>query len=341
MTTYDDDPGTRRGSDPDGGTGGSGATSASDLDYGAAAGTGTTRSSAYEAGGGIGTTYGASGTTGVTAPGPTAPAPTYTTGGYSAGTTDTTTGGTTQVAKEQAGEVGSFAAQAGAEVAQTAKEQVKEVAGEAARQARDLTGELRSQVSTQASGQRDRLSGTLRSLSDELDTMAERGGQSGVGTELARQVSDRGRQLAEYLERREPSDLIEEVRRYARRRPTAFLVGAAVAGAVAGRLVKGMTAGSSGQRSVDLRGTGAGTPVYSPPGPLTSGGTYGESSFTDPGYAAPTYTAPTYTDPTYSGREAIGVRTPSASTLETGPGGYGSPTSGARFAEEKPGTVLP
>src|SRR5829696_8332727 len=121
-------------------------------------------------------------------------------------------GSTTDVAKEQAGRVGQRATEAGGQVAQTTKDQAQQVVGEAKQQARDLVGEARTQVRDQAGAQRDRAVQGLRSLGDELDQMAQQSGQSGIATEVARQLSSRTRDLAGHLERREPSDLLEQLR---------------------------------------------------------------------------------------------------------------------------------
>jgi hypothetical protein len=98
--------------------------------------------------------------------------------------------------------------------------------------------------------------------------MAANGGQSGLGAELARQAADRMHGAASWLERREPADLLDEVRNFARRRPGAFLIGAAVAGLAAGRLTRGLTAGGQsqqGQRQQDAwADTSAGLPAASP-----------------------------------------------------------------------------
>ena len=146
--------------------------------------------------------------------------------------------GTTEVARDRAAAVGQHAASAGGDIAQTTKEQGKEVVAETSRQARDLAQEARSQLREQTVAQRDRATSGLRALGDELEQMAERGGQSGAATEIAHQAAGRAREVARFLESREPGDLVEEVRSYARRRPGPFLVGAAVAGLLAGRLVK-------------------------------------------------------------------------------------------------------
>ena len=152
------------------------------------------------------------------------------------------------------------ATEAGGQVAQTTKEQAKNVVGEAKQQARDLVGEARTQVRDQAGTQRDRAVQGLRSLGDELDQMSQQGGQSGIATEVARQLSTRTPGLAGHLERHEPSDLLEQLRSYARRRPVVFLAGAALAGVVAGRLTRSLAAGArdrprAHRRLGDYRGT--------------------------------------------------------------------------------------
>ncbi len=197
----------------------------------------------------------------------------------------TTSGqGTTQVAKEQAGQVGQSATQAAGQVAQTSKEQVLEVASEAKAQARDLIGEARTQVSQQAGSQRDRLVETIRSLAEELESMASSGGKGGMASELAGQASTRAHDLAVFLEGREPGDLIQEARSFARQRPGAFLAGAAVLGAVAGRLTKSVRAASS-----DSGGSGDRLPVPSNTTTATNG--FAEtpvySTGYDTGYQAP------------------------------------------------------
>jgi hypothetical protein len=69
--------------------------------------------------------------------------------------------------------------------------------------------------------------------------MAEGGQQSGPASEIARQTADRADRYADWLDKREPGDLVEEARSFARRRPGAFLLGATLAGVVVGRLTRG------------------------------------------------------------------------------------------------------
>src|SRR5215204_5682919 len=205
-------------------------------------------------------------------------------------------GSTTDVAKEQAGRVGQKATEAGGHVAQTTKDQAQQVVGEVKQQARDLVGEARAQVRDQAGGQRDRAVQGLRTLSDELDQMAYQGGQSGLATEVARQVSSRIRDLAGNLERHEPSDLLEQVRAYARRRPVVFLAGAALAGVAAGRLTKSLAAGApdTGSRALTSGysdGQSGPLAVEAQPYAPVADQPY-DSGYTTPAYGTAGYAAP-------------------------------------------------
>ena len=64
-------------------------------------------------------------------------------------------------------------------------------------------------------------------------------------TDLAQEASRRVCEFSYWLDNHEPADLLDEVKRFARRRPGAFLALAAAAGVVAGRLTRGAVAGRS------------------------------------------------------------------------------------------------
>ena len=147
-------------------------------------------------------------------------------------------------------QVAQSAKESGAEVAQTAAEQVKAVTAEAGHELRDLVDQARSQLREQAGSQQQKVVAGLRSLVDELRGMADKSEQSGPATQLVRQGSHVVAQAADWLDEREAGDLVEEVRRLGRRKPGAFLAGAALAGVLAGRLTRGVTdAGSGADRS--------------------------------------------------------------------------------------------
>jgi len=147
---------------------------------------------------------------------------------------------TTGVAREEAASVGQSVREAGTNVAETATGQAKQVVSEARRQAGHLLGEVREQ----ASAQQHKTAKGLYALADQLNDMAAGSGQPGMATQFAQEASHRIRGAASWLERREPDDLLEEVRDFARRRPGAFLLGAAAAGIVAGRMTRGVADGA-------------------------------------------------------------------------------------------------
>lgn len=117
-------------------------------------------------------------------------------------------------------------------VATEAKQQVSSLASEA-------TSQVTEQVSEQTKQQRDKLVGTLGSLSEDLDQMADHGDGT-LASSVAKEVAGHARTLTSYLDGREPGELLDDVRDFARRRPGTFLLGALVAGVVAGRLARGV-----------------------------------------------------------------------------------------------------
>jgi uncharacterized protein YjbJ (UPF0337 family) len=193
---------------------------------------------------------------------------------------------TTEVARDQAGQVGSAAADAGRHVAGTAKEQAGQVAQQARREAKDLYQQARGQAAEQARTGQRKAGDALRSLAAELHEMAG-GEHHGPASDLAAQAAGRVDDLAGWLDSREPGDLVDEVRTFARRRPGLFLAGAALAGVLAGRLTRGVV---DANRDTDNRGgaprPAAGLPPAYPTGP-PSGYQPPAPSYGGPGGALP------------------------------------------------------
>jgi hypothetical protein len=148
---------------------------------------------------------------------------------------------TTERAREAAG----TAAEEGQRVAETAKQEAAEVAGEAKEQARQLLDQAATQVNEQTLQQRDRLVETLTSVGRDLQSMASQSDAPGLAADLAREVADRCRSLSSRIEGREPQELLDDVRGFARQRPGTFLLGALAAGVVAGRLARSAKAAAS------------------------------------------------------------------------------------------------
>ncbi|MDP8931153.1 MAG: hypothetical protein M3O70_21915 [Actinomycetota bacterium] len=158
------------------------------------------------------------------------------------------------VARHEAAGVGQTAGEAGGQVAQAATQQAREVASETAQQARSMLDEGMGQLRQQAREGQQKVASGLRTLADELRGMAKKGGQSGIAGDLVREASDRAHGAAAWLERRGPGDLLEEVRGFARQRPGTFLLGAALAGVVAGRLTRGAVGSGTSTEDAGERG---------------------------------------------------------------------------------------
>jgi hypothetical protein len=159
-------------------------------------------------------------------------------------------------AKESGQQVAASAKDSAQQVASVAKDQVAAVTAEAGQQVKQLWSQSRSELSDQAGVQQQRVATGLHSLAGQLSSMAEKSEEPGVATDLAHQAADRVRQVAGFLESRDPGGLLDDVRTFARQRPGAFLAIAAGAGLLAGRFLRGATAsdddsssGSQGQHA--------------------------------------------------------------------------------------------
>jgi hypothetical protein len=207
---------------------------------------------------------------------------------------------TAQTAKDEAANVGQSAKQATGQVASTATEQVKNVAGETQRQAKDLLGQAGGQVREQAGTQKEKAVGGLRSLSEELRSLAEGNApQSGMVGDLTRQAADKAQDFASWLDQRDPGALVEEIRNLARRKPGSFLLGAALAGVAAGRLTRGAVAARSSSGDDMPTSDGLGAMEYGAPDRA------GTAVYTSTTAGA---------DDSFTGQDATGMRNP-----ETGP----------------------
>jgi len=175
----------------------------------------------------------------------------------------------TQAAKDEASNVAGQAASAAQGVAETAKSEAANVAQEAKSNAQDLLHQAKSGLTSQAGTQQQKAAEGMRNISSQLHSMASAPDQQGVASDLVRQAAERTSSVASWLENREPGDLLNEVTRFARNRPGTFLLLAAGAGVLAGRLTRGLTAGapeSQGQvQAGSAQGAGQHRAVQSPP----------------------------------------------------------------------------
>ena len=164
------------------------------------------------------------------------------------GTQNSGSEGITEQAREEAGQLKETSADAARQVTGTVKDKASDVTTDVREQTQRLAGQTRDQLAQQAGQQKEKAAQGLRSMGDELRGMAEHG-QSGWGAQLARQGADFTEQAADFLQKHEPADLLDEVRGFARRRPGTFLLVAATAGVVAGRLSRALAAGTPSDSS--------------------------------------------------------------------------------------------
>jgi hypothetical protein len=233
------------------------------------------------------------------------------TGDYSSQSTSTV-----DTAKGEATNVKDTAAGAASDVAQTAKSEASNVAGEAKQQAKNLIGQTQSELRGQVSNQQSAIAQKLNGWASELGSMASQGEESGQMNDLAHEASRRVGAVSHWLDNHEPADVLDEVKRFARRRPVAFLAIAAAAGVVAGRVTRGAVAANT---SVDSDNGGSPARAYdsdvygSGYQSATPGGTaYGARGYDDAGedvgatsysVAPDTATGTSYPDVTPAGEE--------------------------------------
>jgi hypothetical protein len=238
---------------------------------------------------------------------------------------------TKDVAKGEAGAVKDTAVGAGKNVASTARGEAANVVSEAGTQAKSLFGTVTDEVRSQGRTQQSRLAEAVHSVAQELGSMGAKSEQSGPVADLAQQASRRAGEVGHWLENKEPSEVLDDVRSFARRRPAMFLGLCALAGVVVGRLGRGAVAANTSLDSKDgsygYGGSYSGTPGrYATTAPDTGystgydtgysqAGSYGGDTATGPsmgGYAAGTMpeTAGTYAgdedlQPPYGGRDDL------------------------------------
>lgn len=138
---------------------------------------------------------------------------------------------------------------AASDVAGTAKQEAHAVQDEAMDQMKSLASSVQEEANAQASTQQQRLAEQSRTVSDDLQRISrgERP-ESDMVIRAVSTVADRAEAFTRQLETKEPRELLSDVRRFASRRPGAFLLIAAGAGLLAGRLTRGMRDAESDQQ---------------------------------------------------------------------------------------------
>lgn len=126
---------------------------------------------------------------------------------------------------------------------QTAAQEAQGVKQELGTQARRLMDQAGSEVKGQAAEQQSRAANGLRGVSSQLRKMAENSEGQGMAVDMVSQAASRVDRAASWLDQRDPGDVLEEVKSFARRRPGVFIAVAAGVGILAGRLTKALVSG--------------------------------------------------------------------------------------------------
>lgn len=142
-------------------------------------------------------------------------------------------------AVERSQRVASVARQDAGQLAGTAREQASQVTQEVRAQGRQLVEDARRELQSQCSSQADRVTQGLRRMSSEAAALAEgRPQQAGSVGHYVEEIAERLDAWAEKMDTMGVEGMVEEAKAFARRRPAAFVIGAAVAGFGVGRILR-------------------------------------------------------------------------------------------------------
>lgn len=137
----------------------------------------------------------------------------------------------------QAGELASTAKDSAASVAHAAAGEARSVFDEATGRAKDLASDATRELRLKADEEAVRVAGGLHDFGRQLRSMAD-AGERGLLTDLVRDGADRAERFAGRLDDGGLDGVLDDARRFARSRPGLFLLGAAAAGVVAGRVAR-------------------------------------------------------------------------------------------------------
>lgn len=217
-------------------------------------------------------------------------------------------------AKEETSKIAGQAAGAAHNVAQTAKSEVGNVASEAKSSAKDLLHQATSGLGSQAGAQQQKAADGIRTVSSQLHTMADSPEQKGIASDVIRQAADRAASVASWVEGKDPRELLEDVQSFARRKPGTFLLLAAGAGILVGRLARGLQPAPAPQAAIPpmpAQAPAAATTAAASIAAAPTGPSWGEESVYQDRVVAPAaYGETIYGEPArpaYSGTEAGGV----------------------------------
>lgn len=148
-------------------------------------------------------------------------------------------------------------------VVDAAKQETRSVASEVGRQAKKLAGQVGDEFRGQAAQQQTRAADALHSAGTSFSKMADSSDDDGYAPQLVRAAGERVDAVATWLGTRDPAGVVDEVKRFARRRPGVFIAVAVGAGLVVGRLVRALASSSNDEPSGSTGALGAGSTTRS------------------------------------------------------------------------------
>ena len=147
---------------------------------------------------------------------------------------------TSEQAKQEAQHTKDEASRQARATADTAKDEARQVVDEARSQARNVVQEAKQVGRTRADEQAERLAGAMHQLHEQANALLDgRPDEAGPVGDYARQFSDAVGRYADRVDELGFEGILRETSRFARRRPGAFLLAAAGAGLLAGRMGRG------------------------------------------------------------------------------------------------------
>lgn len=147
-----------------------------------------------------------------------------------------------EIAKDEAATLTDTAADAANDLGHLTKDEAASVMNETKDQIQGLYEQTRSELTEEASKQQERVATGLHTVGNDLDSMSRNSEDGGLARDLVRETSQRVTRVADWISEREPGDVLDEVKSFARRQPGVFIGVAAIAGVVAGRLTRSLAA---------------------------------------------------------------------------------------------------
>ena len=144
-----------------------------------------------------------------------------------------------ETAKAESAEVADAAKQAGKEVMSEVSEQTTAVARTAKDQVAQLATQTRQELKSHSEQRSEQLAARFQTWAGQLKALAE--GRVEDAGELRGLIGDAQQRLETYatsLRERGPEGVLQDVKRFARRRPGMFLLAAGATGFAIGRIVK-------------------------------------------------------------------------------------------------------